>query len=554
MTTNDDHGQSHSADGSPSPDHGHDSGSLQPLTVALLECVTPADVATVVVDRGMAVLGARAGLVALLSEDGLSLEVIEAHGYNPRVMQEWGRFPINASLPLSDVTREGVPLFITSRAEWQARYPDMTRWAIDTPQAAAGLPLIARRCTIGGLHFSFADEREFTEVDRAFALELSRQCALALERAQSLAQAEEGQLRLRFLARASETFSASLDYQTTLSSVARMVVPDFADWCAVDTVAEDGSLERLAVAHVDPAKVEWARELQKRYPPDPEAKTGVFQVLRSGQPEFYPDIPDAMLDAAARDPEERAIWRQIGFRSVVVAPLIARGRTLGAISFVTSDESGRRFRPSDLAFAEDLARRAAVAVDNARLYLDARRSEQALRDNEARQGAFLRDVLGSVTEGRLCLCHSPEDLPDPPASDSREIGLSVAAIPIVRHAAREAAVAQGFSPERTSDLETAVSEAVTNAVRHAGGGAARVSGAEGRVQVRIEDQGQGIDMQRLPRATLERGFTTAGTLGHGFWFMLRSVDQIWLLTGSEGTTLVLEQNATAPRPSLFGEP
>lgn len=531
---------------------GHDSGglrlgSLQPLTAALLECVTPADVAAVVVDRGLSVLGARAGLVALLSEDGRDLEIVEAHGYDARMMREWGRFPVDAPLPLSDVTRQGVPLFLTSRAEWLARYPDMVRVATDPTRASLALPLIARGRTLGGLHFSFAQERGFTEEDRAFALELSRQCALALERTLALVQAEEGQRRLDFLARASETFSASLEYETTLSSVARMVVPDFTDWCAVDTLTEEGTLERLAITHVDPAKVQWAREMQERYPPDPASPRGLYQVLRTGQAEIYPVISDEMLAGAARGAEHLAALRQIGFRSAVIAPLLARGRTLGAISFVMTDESGRRFRPSDLAFAEDLARRAAVAVDNARLYREARRSEQALRENEARQGAFLRDVLASVTEGKLRLCQDAAELPAA-ASPAETVTLAAPSVAVVRHAACEAAAAQGLTPERASDLETAVSEAATNAVRHAGGGAARVCAAAGTVQVWVEDRGAGIALQRLPRATLERGFTTAGTLGHGFWFMLHTVDRVWLLTGETGTTIVLEQDRIPPAP------
>src|SRR5215203_525306 len=171
----------------------------------------------------------------------------------------------------------------------------------------------------------------------------------------------------RFLAEVGATLSSSLDYRATLASVARLAVPRLADWCAVDIVEEDDSLERLAVEHEDPQKMQLAHELQEHYPPDPEAQQGVLRVVRSGQSEFYPDITDKMIVAAARDAEHLRLMREIGFVSLIFVPLVARGRTLGVITLVSA-ESGRRYREADLELAEELARHAALAVDNARLY------------------------------------------------------------------------------------------------------------------------------------------------------------------------------------------
>lgn len=178
----------------------------------------------------------------------------------------------------------------------------------------------------------------------------------------------------RFLAEASTTLAASLDYETTLAAVARFAVPHFADWCSVDMLNEDGTVSRLAVAHVNPEKVAWARELEERYPADPQEPRGVYQVLRTGQSEFYPAITDEMLVQVARDEEHLKILRQIGFQSAIAVPLKARGKTLGVITFVNS-ESARHHTQEDLTLAEDLANRAALAVDNARLY----RGEQQTR-------------------------------------------------------------------------------------------------------------------------------------------------------------------------------
>jgi PAS domain S-box-containing protein len=171
----------------------------------------------------------------------------------------------------------------------------------------------------------------------------------------------------RFLAQVGATLSSSLDYRATLTSVARLAVPHLADWCAIDIVEEDGSLERLAVEHEDPQKVQLAHELQEHYPPDPEAPQGVLRVVRSGQSEFYPTITDEMIVAAARDAEHLRLMRELGFVSLIFVPLVARGRTLGVITLVSA-ESGRRYGEADLELAKELAHRAALAVDNARLY------------------------------------------------------------------------------------------------------------------------------------------------------------------------------------------
>ena len=207
---------------------------------------------------------------------------------------------------------------------------------------------------------------------------------------------------LRFLSKASTLLSSSLDYRETLASVARLAVPRLADWCVVDVVEVDGSLQRLAAEHEDPEKVALARRLQERYPPDPDAPYGVNHVVSTGRSELVPEIPESGLDEVARDEEHRELLRTLGLKSYMVVPLVARGRMLGAISFVSA-ESGRRYGEEDLELAEDLARRAALAVDNARLYEEAqneiaerRRTEEALREAEARKTAIMDAALDCI--------------------------------------------------------------------------------------------------------------------------------------------------------------
>lgn len=196
----------------------------------------------------------------------------------------------------------------------------------------------------------------------------------------------------QFLAKASTTLASSLDYEPTLSTVALLAVPHFADWCGVDIAGEDGKLRRLAVTHIDPEKIVWAHEISERYPPDPNAPQGIYNVFRTGQTEFYPDIPDELLVQSARDEEHLEIMRRIGICSAMLVPLKARGRILGVLTFINS-ECNRHHTVEDLALAEDLANRAALAVDNARLY----QTEQQIRKAAERTSDLLKR-LQSVSE------------------------------------------------------------------------------------------------------------------------------------------------------------
>src|SRR5262249_10542099 len=152
--------------------------------------------------------------------------------------------------------------------------------------------------------------------------------------------------------------------------VADLAVSGFADWCVVRLLHEDGRLRLLSAAHADPTKLDLVRELFDRYPPDPDAPFGPDHVVRTGRPDFYPEIADTSVDRTARDEEHGRLLKTLGLRSYLCVPLSARGRTLGTMTFVMS-ASDRRFGPADLATAEELARRVALAVDNARLYREA---------------------------------------------------------------------------------------------------------------------------------------------------------------------------------------
>ena len=186
---------------------------------------------------------------------------------------------------------------------------------------------------------------------------------------------------LRFLADASATLATLVDYQSTLQKVAALAVPHFADWCAVDMAEPGGTLRRLAVAHANEAKVRLAQELDERYPAKRDVAHGAYHVLQTGKSEVVPEIPDTLLVETATDEDHLRILRELGLKSYMCVPLQARGRTLGIVTFVTA-ESGRPYTASDLAFAEELARRSAIAIENAQLYAE-------LRDTDRRKDEFL---------------------------------------------------------------------------------------------------------------------------------------------------------------------
>jgi serine phosphatase RsbU (regulator of sigma subunit) len=154
-----------------------------------------------------------------------------------------------------------------------------------------------------------------------------------------------------------------------MERVARLAVPQVADWCAVDVVEANGRLRRVALAHTDPGKVALGKELNERYPPDLDQPTGLGAVLRSGEPELYPEIPDELLEQSIEDPEQLAATRALGMRSVMLVPMRVGEVTIGVMTFVSA-ESGRSFGQADLAFAQDIALRAAAAIENARLYTE----------------------------------------------------------------------------------------------------------------------------------------------------------------------------------------
>jgi diguanylate cyclase (GGDEF)-like protein/PAS domain S-box-containing protein len=236
-------------------------------------------------------------------------------------------------------------------------------------------------------------ERKRAEEERALSLVREQEARVEVETARR---------RAAFLAQAGEVLASSLDVSATLASVARLAVPHLADWCSVELLEQGGSRRRVATAHPDPARREWAEELRRRHPLQPDAPRGLASVLRTGRPEFYPQVTDELLQEVASDADHLALLREGGIQSAMIVPIAAHGRVLGAITLV-STASGPRYDAADLALVEDLARRAALAVEVARLYHQARQAvadrDRALSDlkrNEERFRALVENSADTI--------------------------------------------------------------------------------------------------------------------------------------------------------------
>jgi PAS domain S-box-containing protein len=311
-----------------------------------------------------------------------------SEAYYEQTIRDAGQMPYVLDEPViaEDVTQ--LPLLALRREMYEA----------EGIKSLLVVPLLIHGRPSGTLTFYYRRPHKFSQTEVRVASALANLSGSAISSAELYeaqskmrAEAEAAGRRSKFLAEASTLLASSLDYQTTLAQVAQLTVPELADWCAVDMAGDGGAVVRLAVAHADPAKVIWANELAHRYPVDPNAPNGVPQVLRSGESELYPHIPDEMLVAGAIDEEHLQLMRDIGFTSAMVVPLSVQGKILGAITFVTA-ESGRHYAEADLAFVEDLARRAAVSIENARLYRSAQEARRIAEDSNRLKDEFLATV------------------------------------------------------------------------------------------------------------------------------------------------------------------
>ncbi|MBW3533870.1 MAG: PAS domain-containing protein [Gemmatimonadetes bacterium] len=406
--------------------------------------------------------------------------------------------------------------------------------------------------------------------------------------------------RARFLADAGHVLTSSLDYAETLRRVADLTVPRIADWAAVDVLV-DGEIHRLAIVHPDPEKRALAEEAARRWPTDPDERHGIAHVQRTGEPVLIADVPETLLEESAKSAEHLRILRALGLRSAMIVPMAARGQILGSIAFIAA-ESGRRFGEGDLAFAHELADRAALAVDNARLYKEAQEASRARDDMIAIVSHDLRSPLNAVLAGASLLLEIPlpddkrqeqheaikrsaqrmesltRDLLDitrieaghlrvePKAEDARSLvdeALEAAGFAAAREGIALSCEVPGDLPRVKADrarILQVLDNLLSNSIRHTGEGGSvivRVEACDGDVRFQVTDTGVGVPPE-LADHIFDRYWQAQrsdhGGAGLGLPIARGIVEahrgRIWLeSTSGSGTTFVFSlPNASRPLP------
>ncbi len=338
---------------------------LQTVASELTATSSVDQIADVVIDQATQLLGALAGQLMVVS--GTVLRSVGTG--RARAAAQHQEVPLDADLPGPSVVRSGEALALRNWAQLAERFPELT--GHDPVEGSLHVaPMIIDNHLLGVLSLSFpAGGRLDLDAQARFVRALADAAAQAVERAQAMQALRGANERLAFVADASVSLSADLDLETTVANVGSLLVPRLADWCVVQ-VLRGGRLRTVGIRHVDPAKAVWAERMSELYPADVDAPTGAAQVLRTGCSELYPQIPDALLTASATSPEHLAVLRELGMSSACIVPMAGRRGVMGTLALVYA-ESGRQYEPADLPFVEDVARRAAVALETAQL-LDGR--------------------------------------------------------------------------------------------------------------------------------------------------------------------------------------
>ena len=549
--------------------------ALLKVAAALSEAVSLPEVADAILGGAMGVVGAVGGAVALLDPQGVELRLYNSRGRSMPLLDQFAAVPLTAHAPLTEAIRTGRPVWLSSAAELVGRYPLIAGLGPFPEGARLALPLIVEGRPLGCLALHLERTGALDEAERDWLQALSRLCAQALERARlSDARARDAEAaaeRARFVAFASAAFSASLELEPTLRSVADACVPRLGDFCLIDLEQPDGSFARIASSCRDPARAAILEELRARYPGSPGSNQPSMRAMRVRTPVLISNFSDENLGQVSLDAHHADLIRRLGPTSFLSLPLLARGAPMGALS-LGYFTSGKAHGPSEIALAHELAHRAALAVDAARLYEEAQLAIRQRDDFLSIAGHELKTPLTAlslqVQSMRRMLAREggPADLPR--ARHSAEVvdrqvqrlsGLVHQLLDVSRLAAGRLAlelepvdllevareVAARFADEQQRSgsaidvgqgppaigrwdrqrLDQVITNLLTNAVRYGQGRpvAVVVEAGPGLVRLRVRDQGIGIALQdqkrifeRFERAAPLRNY---GGVGLGLWIV-----------------------------------
>ena len=340
------------------------------------------DIVRAILSEGVSLLGGRAATIHVLDDACSELVMVGSVGVSPELLHEdFGRLPIDAPLPAIDAMRSGEPVFIRTHEERVERYPVLADTRIDWEPGLVVVPMYrATGEPFGVFGVGFPSTDAIDQLNESFLVEVAAQCALALDRSRSASIAERNQEQLAFLDALSGALSRSLDVETALTHLAELTVPRLADWCAV-RVVESSPIPSpaIGVAHRDPTKVALLNQLTERLPRDLVVQADLGEAFRAARP-FVSDTNDpAELARRMGDPRIGDALGSIGAQDVVIFPLYARGRLIGALGFGNGPNRPMRTDEFDLAHA--VAVRAAVLVDNARMFAERSEVARALQDS-----------------------------------------------------------------------------------------------------------------------------------------------------------------------------
>jgi serine phosphatase RsbU (regulator of sigma subunit) len=338
-----------------------------------LSAATDLDTVTDIITRlvGDAV---SASVTMLALRDGDDLVTLGLRG-TPLVPElAAGRFPLSEPVPICDAILTGQPVLLLDSEELAAAYPNLA--GSDTVAMLAFPLRSGEDQAFGALALRFDAPAPRPEMEEIELLHIAADvCTQTVLRLRAEASSAERLRRIEFLSSASEQLARSLDHHATMQTVAELAVSSVADWCAVQLL-EDGRLHTLVVAHSDPELAAAAHQLMTRVPTNPNAEVGSYAVARTGRSQLYSPVTVELIQRVSQDPELIALAEQLALQSVIVVPLVARGRTTGTMSLASGS---RQYTAEDIVFAEDLARRAALAIDNADLFSQTQRAAETLQ-------------------------------------------------------------------------------------------------------------------------------------------------------------------------------
>ncbi|MHB1844785.1 MAG: sensor histidine kinase [Deltaproteobacteria bacterium] len=372
-----------------------DDWRIDSLAQALERASSPGEVGRAMLSELLPALGANAGVVYAERDGASGLSMLASHGYARGLIARRETIASGeGESPSLWAAQRRMPLWLEDPAAIERHFGHFPAPLQEAGvKALASVPLLFDGRAVGALTVSFREPRRFPPDLRARARHLAALCSHALERARLGERWRLEASRLALLAGASEALSSSLDPDVVLGELARLLVPGLCDWCTLVVIengenGESGQPRRAVVRHRDPAKASLARRYQEGFPPT-RHRGPLREAMEGGRPTLVPAVTERDLEAFCHDDEQLRVLKGLGLTSTIVVPLVgAEGRQLGALSLVRSDPE-QPFGPSELAFAIELARRAALALDNAQLLRAAEAAERSLREALSAREDFL---------------------------------------------------------------------------------------------------------------------------------------------------------------------